>query len=209
MTKKIIITIFLNLPLFILSQTNAVTDHGDQVILYDDGTWKYIEENIIIMDTIPTNPKVFKVHDKSKFLLKSSNIDVGFWLNAKEWKFEKTPNDDGEYELNFRKGDLYGKVITEKVEVPLESLKNIVLSNAREVAPDTNIDYNEYRIVNGLKVLMIEMSGTMTGIKFSYKGYFYSNFNGTVQIIIFTATNLIKSFDDKIENLLNGLVLLE
>ncbi len=195
------------IPVFMLAQINAVTEYGEQVLLMKDGTWKYQNEEDKIEEEIALNTKTFKKDKASNFLLKSSTFNVGLWLNTKEWKFNKaTSNDDGEYELQLKKEDLYGTVITEKVEVPLEALREIAVINAKDVAPDTTIDNVEYRTVNGIKILMIEMSGTLTGIKFGYKGYYYSNENGTIQIILYSSKKLMKGYDDKIEKLLNGFV---
>lgn len=189
------------------SQTNAVTDYGDRVVLYDDGTWKYIDGKDIEIKEIPINPNPFKKDETSTFLLKSSIFNVGIWLDTKEWKFNKANNnDDAEYELQLRNQDLYGTVITERLEIPLESLRNIALSNAQDVAPDSKIDHEEYRTVNGIKVLMLEMNGTISGIKFGYKGYYYSNPTGTIQIIIYTSQGLMATYDKNIEKLLNGFV---
>ena len=64
----------------------------------------------------------------------------------------------------------------------------------------------EFRNVNGMKVLLLHMNGTIQGIKFSYYGYYYSNSNGTVQFITYTSQNLLDGFKSKIEDLLNGIV---
>lgn len=58
----------------------------------------------------------------------------------------------------------------------------------------------------GVKVLLLQMNGTMQGIRFSYYGYYFSNSNGTVQFVTYTSTNLITSYLPKIELLLNGIV---
>ena len=97
-------------------------------------------------------------------------------------------------------------IISEKMEIPLETLKSIALNNGRKAAPDLKITKEEYRIVNGAKVLLLQMNGTMQGIKFSYYGYYFSNSNGTVQFVTYTSTNLITSYLPKIELLLNGIV---
>jgi len=47
-------------------------------------------------------------------------------------------------------------IITEKVEIPLKSLKNIALVNVKSVAPDVSVVMEEYRNVNGLKVLCLQ-----------------------------------------------------
>jgi hypothetical protein len=210
MLKALFTFCFIFLYWISTAQISAVTEYGDQILLMDDGTWKYLEENIIIKDELHLNPKEFSKPENAEFLLKSKVFNVGIWLNPKEWKFNKPiDEDDGEYEFNLKGEDLYGKLIAEKIEIPLENLREIILQNAKNVAPDTKIVNQEYRIVNGKKVMMVEMNGTLNGINFSYKGYYYSNFNGTVQIILYTSKNLIEHYDDKIATFLNGFVELD
>lgn len=207
--KKITLSLLCFFAVYLVNaQQRAVTEMGDPVILYDDGTWEYQNEpEDIIKTDIPTNPKPFEKDNASNFLLKSKKLDVGFWLDAKEWSFEKAAsNPEAEYELQLKGGDLYGMIITEKIEIPLEMLKSIAIENARLAAPDSKIVEEEYRMVNGLKVLMLRIDGSMQGIKFSYFGYYFSNENGTVQFITYTAQNLIEDYYSDCEKLLNGLV---
>ncbi|MEZ4984867.1 MAG: hypothetical protein R2795_07495 [Saprospiraceae bacterium] len=206
--KKMVVALFL---LFVThgmyAQQKAVTETGEEVLLYDDGTWEYINENTLPLSEIPINPTTFSKDDESSFLLKSSKIDMGFWLNPKVWSFKKASgNEDAEYEFQLKDGDLYGMIISELIEIPLETLKTVALNNARSVAPDVKVIKEEIRMVNGLKVLHLQMNGTIQGIKFSYYGYYYSNADGTVQFITYTAQNLIESYESKCENLLNGMV---
>lgn len=189
------------------AQKKAVTETGEEVILFEDGTWKHANESDQANVEIQTNPNKFKKSDNSTFLLKSTRLNVGFWINPKKWKFQKAvENPDAEYELELKGEDLYSMVISEKVEIPLTTLKEIALENGRAISPDVHIFKEEYRTVNGLKVLLLQMNGTMQGIKFSYYGYYYSNPNGTVQFITYTAQNLLETYIKDIEELLNGFV---
>lgn len=207
----LILTSFINL--FANSQINAVTDSGEQVLLNNDGTWKYInghKESSESIAQIPTNPNSFNKKASNSFLLKSIRTQIGVWLDSKKWKFKKAVNNESaEYELQYKDGDLYAMLITEKIEIPLESLKTIALENAISVAPDAKVVKEEYRIVNGLKVLMLQMNGTTQGIKFSYYGYYYSNENGTVQFVTYTSQNLINQYKSICEDILNGLVIIK
>ena len=64
----------------------------------------------------------------------------------------------------------------------------------------------EYRTINGVKVIMMQMPGTIQGIKFTYYSYYYSNSNGSVQFLTYTSQNLFETYKKKMEDLLNGLV---
>jgi len=189
------------------AQQKAVTETGEEVILFEDGTWKYQNEDNSKNTTIPTNSEIFTKDKKSTFLLKSKKLNVGFWLNPSLWSFKKaTKNAEAEYELALKDGDLYATIISEKVEIPLETLRAIALENGKAVAPDLKIVKEEYRTVNDLRILLLQMNGTMQGIKVSYYGYYFSNSNGTVQFVSYTSQNLINNYKTECDKLLNGLV---
>jgi hypothetical protein len=128
-----------------------------------------------------------------------------FWIDTKKWSFKKVDsNDPGEYEFRLKGKDLYGLVITEKIQLDLKNLSIIALENAKGAAPDTKIAHQEYRIVNGNKVLYLEMEGTMQGVKFSYLGYYFSDSSGSTQYLAYTGSNLVNQYRTEIENFLNG-----
>jgi len=190
------------------AQQKAVTENGDEVILYDDRTWKYLFEEEKEETTIPINPNKYSKSAEAGFLLKSKKVNLGIWINSKIWTFGKPKDKDAfaEYEFQLKGGDLYGMLISEKVEIPLELLKSLALKNAKEAAPDIKIVKEEYRIVNGLKVLHLQMNGTIQGMKIIYYGYYYSDESGTVQLLTYTSQNLFESNKGKMETFLNGLV---
>ena len=208
MKKLCLSLIFISSFTILSAQEKAVTETGEEVILHTDGTWSYLDSEFEFKE-IPVNKKSFKKSDNASFLLKSSRVNLGFWLDPKKWSFKKAANnEDAEYELQLKNGDLYGMIITEKVEIPLETLKDIAIENGRAVAPDLKIVKEEYRNVNGTKVLLIQMNGSTQGIKFSYYGYYYSNSNGTIQFVTYTSQNLLDSYVNDCEELLNGIVVI-
>ena len=99
-------------------------------------------------------------------------------------------------------------IITEQTEIPLETMRMIAVENAKDIAPDVRIVEEEYRTVNGTTVMMLKMHATMQGIKIGYYSYYYSNDRGTVQFVTYTSQSLMKTYEQEIEGLLNGLVVL-
>lgn len=202
--------IYISMMLIIASTSyaaqQAVTDTGEVVILNDDGTWRLSAESEKALVKLTTNKTPFKKSSRATFLLKSTNNDSAFWLNTKKWSFTKdTANQDAEYEFKLKGKDLYAMAITERVEVAAESLADIALSNAKSVAPDIRIIKKEYRIVNGKKVIYMEMSGTMQSIKVTYLSYYFSSPSGSTQLVTYTGSSLVNSYKNEILNLLNGL----
>ncbi len=190
----------------VLGQKKGVTEHGDPVILYDDGTWIYENMANTLSEEIPVNAEIFTKKTNSGFQIKSEKVNMSFWIDPKKWQFKKAEaGGEGEYELQSKAGDLFCVIITEKIEIPLETLQNIALENGKKVAPDIKVIKREYRMVNGLKVLLMQMDGTIQGIKFSYFGYYYSNNSGTVQFITYTSQNMLEAKMADAVELLNGL----
>ncbi len=199
--------LFLTMSVCLSAQTRAITDTGQEVVLHSNGTYSYVNEEDAAAVNIPVNPENFSKSSNASFLLKSKKMNVGFYLDPKLWSFgESRDNPDAEYEVVLKGEDLYAVIITEKIEVPLETLKSVALDNARQIAPDIKVVQQEYRTVNGQKVLYLQLDGTMDGMKISYSGYFYSDASGTVQFITFTSQNLVEEYREMSQQLINGLV---
>ena len=195
---------------FAKAQINAVTESGEEVTLHDDGTWKYVNEAINAEAEIKLNDKAFTKDKNSSFVVKSKKVNIGIWINPKDWSFTKSAsNEDAEFQFQKKGEDLYAMLIAEKLEISLEALKNIALQNAKAVSSDIKIVSEEYRNVNGIKVLMMQMAGTIQGMKVVYCGYYYSNDSGTIQLLTYTGENLLKNYYDDIETFLNGLAEVE
>lgn len=186
----------------------AVTDEGAVVILNDDGTWQYESNEAPLKKVIRTNDAKFTKHSDHSFQVKSTRNDASFWIDPKKWSFKKNEGDSAaEYNFQLKGNDLYGMAITESIEVDLENLAAIAFSNAKDAAPDAKVISQEYRTVNGKKVLHMQINGTIQGIKFTYLGYYFSSENGATQFITYTATPLVKKYKNEIENFLNGLMI--
>lgn len=184
----------------------AVTDEGEVVILNDDGTWVYNNPNQSAVNEIPMNPLEFKKSPNSTFNLRSTKLDLDVSIDPEKWSFKKAvSNEYAEYEFQLKDGDLYGMLITEEIQFPMEKLAQIAVVNAQSFAPGTKMVNREYRVVNGLKVIYMEMQGSAEGVDFTYRGYYFSNKNGSAQLVTYTGTSIIDKFDAEIQEFLNGL----
>ena len=204
--KKLAFLICLINVLYCAAQTKAVTENGDEVILYTDKTWDYVNAETEAVKEIPTNKTVFSKNKDASFLIKSKTVsNIGIYMNPKKWMFKKADSDtEAEYSFQLKDKDAYGLIITERIEIPLETLKGIALENARKIAPDIKIVMEEYRTVNDRKILCLQMNGTTQGVKFSYFGYYFSSESGTIQFITYTSQNLLKEYKAELEEFLNG-----
>ncbi|MDR3714464.1 MAG: hypothetical protein P4L51_16755 [Puia sp.] len=207
MTKLILIPSFL-LTLFVNAQKKAVTESGEEVILYNNGTWKYLKDFDATDSSreISTNPTEFIKPPAATFLLKAKNGNIGFWINPRKWTFHKgAVNAAADFELQIPGESLQATILSEATSIPLESFPDIALANGRLAAPDLKIVEREYRHVNGLKILHLRMEGTQLGIRFNYFAYYYSTSNSTIQFAVSSYPSTIVKYSKDVEDLLNGL----
>ncbi len=185
----------------------AITDTGREVILNDNGTWIYSNESQHAAEKIKINEEQFTKPSESTFLLKSQKNNSAFWINTDKWSFKKAQNNpNAEYEFVLKGEDLYAMAITEGIEIEMDDLADIAFQNAKNAAPDAKIARQEYRMVNGNRVIYVEINGTIQGIKFTYLSYYYSNASGSTQLTTYTGSNLVSRYRSEIDDFLNGLV---
>ena len=196
------------------AQEIAVTEKGDSVILFNNGTWDYYEnfDNHTEDKTeIRLNPAVFTKPKTSGQKINGDNQAFELWYNDKIWK--RMPagniNPNADVALQMIKGDVYSMVIYEELQIPVENLTQIALTNAIKAAPDIKKVDQEYRIVNNDTLICMQMDGTANGIKITYYSYYFSNDKGSIQFLTFTGQNLFGRYKDEMEQLLNGLVINE
>ncbi len=199
-------------PLLILLATTcyadqmAITDKGEEITLYDNGTWEYSGRLKNKESTIIVSTDDFEKPDEATFLLKSVKNKSTFWLNTRKWAYKKAIKEsDAEFEFQLKGENLYGLVIAEEIQIPLDSFIDIAFKNALSIAPNTQILRIEYRTVNGKKVIYIEMAGTIEGKETTYFGYYYSDTYGSTQYLAYTATELVSKYKREIDDFLNGL----
>jgi hypothetical protein len=203
---KTTITLFIILSaLFVNAQQSATTESGKKVILYDNGKWEYVKYDTSVTDV---KMKGFVKPRTATTLVKSEKNDFGVWYDPKKWKVNKD-RETSEFFFTLVRGDGYAMAITERIQIGMENFKEMALGNARNAAPDIEVDKEEERTVNGVLIKYIQMSGTIKGIKFTYAGYYCSNESGSIQLLCFTGKNLFKDYAKDFEDLLNGLVTLQ
>lgn len=183
------------------AQVKAITEEGKEVVLYTNGTWKFIEEPVIIEeegDTIVANTP-----DGASFELKGDVPKFRIRINPAKWEIKK--GEEGvSYLFKFRRGDAYVMLIAEEYEFPIDELLEIAVQNGLKNAPDLKVVKTQNRVINNIELKSMEMEGTMAGIQINYLGYYYSNSGGTIQLVGFTAKKLYPKYQPEIEELLNG-----
>ncbi len=182
------------------AEQRARTTDGREVILRDDGTWVYAEQ------AKGSNLQ----HAKNAVLqYKGKHETFALYLPPNLWKVKPGANEELEVSFQHKDGDAFAMVIAERIAIPIEALKKVVLDNLKEAAADAAIVKEEKRKVNGTDGLCLTMKATVEGIPFTYYGYYYSGPAGSIQVITVTGQNLFEEFKPDLEKFLNGFVVLK
>ncbi len=186
----------------------AMTATGKEVQLYENGTWEYT--NKADGKKIKTTDSLLDAADGSStsYVLKSQVTNVSVNLNPEKWSFEKGDgSSSSEYTFTLKRKDAYAMLITERIGATIKILKEAALSNAQKVSPDVKVVDEEMKDVHGVKVLFMQLEGTVQDIPFTYLGYYYSSPKGSIQFVAYTSQSLLKEYRSDMEELLNGMTI--
>ncbi|MBH1959720.1 MAG: hypothetical protein I8H68_06390 [Flavobacteriia bacterium] len=208
--KKIFTLAILLQSLTFIAQQRALTEDGKEVVLFDNGTWKFVNESDAkALETIVTNNNLFEKPKTASFLMKSKKLDVGVYFDPKKWKLA-TQNISPHVEYFFtdraNTEGLFGFMMTEKVQIAtLKNLKELIIENVTRNVDFFRLKDSEYRTVNGMKVLFIRYAANTKGMDFEYAGNYYINSDGYAGVVGFSSQKMFeKSFGD-IQELINGI----
>ena len=183
----------------------ATTEEGRAVLLFPDGRWVYADSVEAMPDSTGSGG-VF-IRPKSSTRHVKTIVDAfSIWIDNKVWKPTKTDNPN-RTELTHSRGDAYGILIAERIGMPLETLRNIVISNAESVASKVEVKQEERRKVNGAEVLYMKTRVVVHGIPFIFVGYYYSGDEGSFQAMAYTAENLFSEYEKDLFDFLNGVTI--
>lgn len=197
----------LALPPGVQAAQKAIAGAGDEVMLHDNDAGIYVNPAKKVATALATNPMPFTKGAGASFEVKSKINKASVWIDPKLWKFSKSENNEVvEYVFWLKDADLYGFMINEAIEIPIESLTRVILENARKVAPDARFVEQEYRSLNGSKVIYARIDATEHGTNLSFLSYYFANASGFTQLLLGTRSNFVDKHKAVIENFLNGLV---
>lgn len=218
MAKALLFFILLKagLSLSAVAQQHAVTDSGRVVLLNDNGTWQY--EEVISTDNVAEKANDTSVDisykkyfrpASSKAILKSQRNKTAIWYNTQSWRKNSTAfSEASEFSLTTFNGDGYCTIVTEAIQLTYGLMKEAVVKNAQSLATDFKITSEEFRNVNGRKVMCLTAKATSQGLKFSFMYYIYTGSIGTTQLICYTSDNIFNQRKRDFEELMNGFVVL-
>ena len=82
-------------------------------------------------------------------------------------------------------------MIAERTQISYDALEKMALTNARNADANARIAKKGWRMVNGEKLMVLEIEATSSGVPFVFYGHYYAGPAGTIQIVGWTAKNLL------------------
>lgn len=214
--KKKIYPIVICLTAFLFStkaQLTAITENGDSLVIFANGTWDYLEnfrDGKDGLEDMEINESPFSKSPEAQQKVTGKTGMYNFHYDRE--KLKRLPpgqlNEDAEFTFLVKDEDAYVMIIYEKMNMPVETLSNIALSNLIEHAPNANIDLREWRTVNGKKMICQQISATVTGIELVYLSYFFTDERGSIQLHTFCGKSYFEELRSSLEEYLNGLEIL-
>lgn len=137
-----------------------------------------------------------------------SELDfIELWYNNSEWtRLDESLSNAAEFSFKHVGEEGYALMIIESVDLSLKGLRDTALKNARKAAPNARITYEETININGTDVLVMDIRGTIDGIKFVYHSAYWSGSVGVFQIITYTSESIFDRVYEDFDSFLAGIV---
>ena len=123
--------------------------------------------------------------------------------DSSHWKPQET-GEAGIYQFAHDSNAAYTRVISERVEIPIDKFGDVALANVRKADPNARETQRGWRTVNGKRLLYLEFEATLNNLPITYYGHYYSDPSGSVQIIGWTHKTVIDAYRDDIEMFVSG-----
>jgi len=189
------------------AQITAITEEGKAVVLFSNGVWRYVNDSVKVSSldlphyTVPSNSKQF---------LKGTETRYELWYNAEKWNLlPDTVYTNSEYALEDHKGELIAMMITERMQIPIATIKEAAVGSFKREGSECRIAEEQKIVVNGTEGLLLKIDALVDGIPVSYLNGYFSTREGTFQLITYTAYNLFDLHRNAMMELISGFVVTE
>ena len=120
-------------------------------------------------------------------------------------KWKQTPTTDANrFEFKHVRGEGFAVVIAEHAAIPTDNIADIAFANIRKQDPNALMTLKQKRHVGGVDVWFQTVNATIKGTPVTYMGYYYGGQGGTVQVLTYTARNLVNDYGPDFIEFLNG-----
>lgn len=101
-------------------------------------------------------------------------------------------------------GELYMKVIPERIQIHLPQLVDIGFNNVLKVDANAQVTREGSQRINGLDMSFREIEATVNGIPLTFYAHYYSDEAGSIQLVGWTGRALMDEYRGTIEQFVRG-----
>jgi hypothetical protein len=188
------------------SQITAITEDGKAVMLFSNGSWRYLNDSVMVSGLMPIS---LNTPPGATEKIKNIGGDFEIWFNPRQWKIlPESLYENAEYSFEHIDGELIALVIAEKIQVPLQKMKAAAVENFNKTATEYKITEEQNIQVNGTDGLLLKIDALVDGVPFAYLNAYFSTAQGTFQVMSFTGYNLFDRYRKDMTDLISGFVML-
>lgn len=166
--------------------------------------YAYRDIKVYMASAAPEPPRVVSLPPRASRALELLNGKASIAFDPTRWT-ETGATPEGYRQFRHSRGESYAVIVAERVEIPTERLRDIGLENMKAGGGIIENSKEERRRVNGVDVIMMQLDVNAKGVPLTYVIYYHGGPAGSLQIVTFTARNLIQEYRSELEEFLNGL----
>jgi|GEM_PF-1279476 len=202
-------------------QMIAVTEEGDTIYVYSDGTWSFeldkpFEPDDIFGGALDIELQIDTILEK-QFFSKKADKEISTSIGQFDFKYEnsiwkRVPpveyNEDAEFAFEHRERDIWGILITEETEIGKENIFKIAIQSLEEnLKTEVQIINCQSINVNGSDLLRGTFAMQISGIDFVFDNYYFSDERGTTQFSVWSSSNMWKKYESTVKDFMSGLII--
>jgi hypothetical protein len=104
---------------------------------------------------------------------------------------------------------MFAEMIAEPFTVSLDYVEKFAIQNFKSKDPGARVISREMRNVNGRAVLTLTVDVKTEGVELRYINYYYTGTSGTIQLMAWSAQAYFDANLNRLEELLDGLEVVE
>jgi len=185
--------------LSLFSQDNIVMYNGKKVILHSDFTWEYLRS-----DSKQETSRIIEMDIENKSLINSDNGKYGVYIDDAKWQQTSGMNVQAGIQLKNSDDTAYAMLIYDGLEIPLESMEELMILNANNLDPNSRVISSEKCNVGSLTGQLITYTAESAGLNFIFFSFVTASKKGTIQFTCFTLESAFEGLRDDFIDLISG-----
>jgi len=157
----------------------------------------------------PDNPYRYRKNRKSRTFFSRTDGKYRIYYNKKIWE-ETDPrkiNAAADAAFKMKGREVYGIVIYENNDLNIKELRYTAVYNIHKAFRRYVIQRDALREINGSELLLMQVSALVNSVDIMYINYYYTADSDVIQFSVFCDASMFSSEKQKMEDLLNGLVI--